>query len=143
MSNQSIRWIQRLDSYSKAFIQLELAVVESTKKEFSNLEKEGVIQRFEYTQELSWKVIKDFYEYLGDTTIQGSRDAFRLALNRGLFDLDTATIFMNSIKSRNKTAHTYNEEIANKIFNEIINDFYYVFKTLKEILEDEKLKRGL
>ena len=59
--NKDIRWIQRLNNYEKAFKQLESGVELATDKNFNDLEKEGLIQRFEYTQELAWKVIKDFY----------------------------------------------------------------------------------
>ncbi len=139
--NKDIRWIQRFENYKKAFRQLEIGVNFAKKNELSNLEKEGLIQRFEYTQELAWKTIKNFYEYIGETGIQGSRDAFRLAFNRGLiFD---GKVFMNSIKSRNKTVHTYNEETADEIFHEIIYNYYIAFLELKKSFEKEIIKRKL
>ncbi len=84
MNNDNIRWLQRLNNFKKAFKQLELGVEQATDRELSDLEKEGLIQRFEYNQELSWQTIKDFYEFIGETGIQGSRDAFQLAVKRGL-----------------------------------------------------------
>ncbi len=143
MTNDNIRWLQRLNNFKKAFKQLELDVEKAKEHELSDLEKEGLIQRFKYNQELAWQTIKDFYEYLGETGIQGSRDAFQLAVKRGLIDAACGTIFMDSIKSRNKTAHTYNEETAEEIFNDIINEYYQAFAILKQALENEKSKREL
>jgi len=141
--DNNIRWIQRLNNFKKAFAQLQSGVEEATERELSDLEKEGVIQRFEYNQELSWQVIKDFYDFLGNSTIQGSRDAFQLAVKRGLIDANCGKVLMESIKSRNKTVHTYNEETANEIFQDIINDYYLAFLALKEALEKEQQQRGI
>ncbi|MGC8744755.1 MAG: nucleotidyltransferase substrate binding protein [Verrucomicrobiia bacterium] len=51
-----------------------------------NLEKQGLIQSFEYTYELAWNVLKDNLQMQGETDIHGSRDAIRLAFRRGLID---------------------------------------------------------
>ncbi|MEA3465927.1 MAG: HI0074 family nucleotidyltransferase substrate-binding subunit [Thermodesulfobacteriota bacterium] len=140
---QDIRWLQRFGNYKKAFKQLEIGVEDATERELSDLEKEGLIQRFEYTQELSWQVIKDFYEYLGNTSIQGSRDAFQLAVKRGLINSNCGGSLMESIKSRNKTVHSYNEETAHEIFTDIVNEYYQVFLVLKQALEKEQQQRSL
>jgi nucleotidyltransferase substrate binding protein (TIGR01987 family) len=77
MSEKDIRWIQRFRNYSKALGQLSRFI---EKKELNELEKQGLIQAFEYTYELAWNTIKDYFENQGETGIHGSRDAFRLAL---------------------------------------------------------------
>lgn len=110
--NEPPRWIRRFDNYKRAFGQLEEGVELAEERELSTIEKEGLIQRFEYTQELAWNVIKDFYKEQGETSIQGSLDAFRMASERGLINNDTATNLMNTIKSRNDTSHTYGEDTA-------------------------------
>ena len=76
-----IRWIQRLDNYDKAVARLrDAARIISAEKGFSGEEddllKEGLVQRFEYTQELAWKVMKDYEEYQGYTDIQGRETPF-------------------------------------------------------------------
>lgn len=139
----NIRWIQRLNNFEKAFKQLELGVEQATDGELSDLEKEGIIQRFEYNQELSWQTIKDFYEYIGETGIQGSRDAFQLAVKRGLVDSNCGQVLMQSVKSRNKTVHTYNHETAEEIFQDIIDEYYQAFLTLKNALQKEQSQRDL
>ena len=72
--NQDIRWVQRLSNYDKAVTRLQNAArIVSTEKQFSgevdDLLKEGLVQRFEYTQELAWKVMKDYEEYQGYTCL--------------------------------------------------------------------------
>ena len=144
MSNQSdTRWIQRLNNFKKAFQQLSLAVEQAKVQELSDLEKEGLIQRFEYTQELSWQVIKDFFEYLGETEILGSRDAFQLAVKRGLLNSSLGRVLMKSIRSRNKTVHTYNKETADEIFMDIVNEYYQAFAEIKIVMEKELQKRNI
>ena len=83
---QDIRWIQRFDNFQRALKQLEMAFAIMEARELNELEQQGVIQAFEYNYELAWNVIKDFYQYQGVTDIQGSRDAFRLAFERGLIN---------------------------------------------------------
>lgn len=125
MSDQDIRWKQRFSNYQKAFDKLAEVVENSTFEQLSDLEKEGLIQRFEYTHELAWKVMKDYLEYQGITNITGSRDAIREAFQNGLI-LDGES-WMDTIKSRNKTFHLYNEETAAEIARSILNLYYKLF----------------
>lgn len=98
-----------------------------------------MIQAFEYNFELAWNVIKDFYEYQGVTDIQGSRDAFRLAYERGL--ISEGDIWMDMIKKRQLTVHTYNEEVAAEIAQAIVDDYGRLFMALREALM-EQLPKG-
>ena len=142
--NKDIRWIQRLSNYDKALARLQNAAkIIATEKQISSdaddLLKEGLVQRFEYTQELAWKVMKDYEEYQGYTDVQGSRDAIRKALQMGIIE---DTTWMNTISSRNLTSHCYDEEEFNMIFNQIIDDFLQIFskfsKKMNTIKNSEK-----
>ena len=64
MSNQDIRWLQRLENYSRALGLLESAL-ERGPDVLNDLEKEGTVRRFEYTVELAWKSLKDYLEFSG------------------------------------------------------------------------------
>ena len=130
---QDIRWHQRLSNYNKALAQLKKFI---DKDELNELEEQGLIQAFEYTFELAWNVIKDYYEYQGVTGMQGSRDAFRTAFNRDL--IADGEIWMKMIESRTKTSHTYNEEVANEIAEAIVNYYYDCFIDLRAKLESLK-----
>lgn len=146
MSTQDIRWLQRFSNYEKALLKLEQAV-QKINEEYKieddgsitdddfldDIIKEGLIQRFEYTHELSWNVIKDFLEDAGNTTIYGSKDATREAFSAGL--ISNGDIWMDMIKSRNKTTHTYNQETADDIFMKIMNQYYTEFVNFKRKME--------
>ena len=80
------RWLQRFDNYKRAYAQLADAVELMRSRELSNLEKQGVIQAFEFTWELAWNVLKDYLNWQGETEITGARDAVREAFNRGLIE---------------------------------------------------------
>ncbi len=136
MESNDIRWIQRFGNYKKALSQLTKAVELSSQRDLSELEQQGVVQAFEYTHELAWKTLKDFYENQGESGIQGSRDASRMAFNRGL--IADGEIWMDMIKSRNLSSHTYNEETATQVVNDIIKRYYKQFLALIDTLE--KLK---
>ncbi len=130
MATRDIRWLQRFANYNKALGQLKKFIV---KGDLTELEQQGLIQAFEYTFELAWNVIKDYYEYQGVTDIQGSRDAFRLAYNRGL--IRNGETWMGMIESRGKTSHTYNEEIADEIAQATVDSYYGLFVELQKKLE--------
>lgn len=133
MSSQDpdIRWKQRFSNYEKALAQLEKFI---SKKNLSQLEEQGLIKAFEYTYELAWKLIKDYYEYQGVTGIQGSRDAFRMAFQRGL--INEGDTWMDMIESRKLTMHTYNEEVAGEIAEDVFNRYYPQFVELKTALNN-------
>jgi nucleotidyltransferase substrate binding protein (TIGR01987 family) len=128
VKNQDIRWKQRFSNFQKAFRQFEKAIHLYNERDLSNLEKQGLVQAFEYTHELAWKTLKDFLEYQGDNEVLGSRDATRKAFQMGL--LEDGTAWMGMIKNRNLSTHTYNEETVNEIVTEIADSYYDNFKNL-------------
>lgn len=129
---KDIRWIQRFNNFKRSLKQLDNAMTLMEERELSDLEKQGVIQAFEYNYELAWNVLKDFYEYQGDQDIQGSRDAIRTAFKRGL--IVNGEVWMGMIKSRAMTSHTYREDIAKEILQDIVNLYYQEFVSLKETM---------
>ncbi|MCC5926817.1 MAG: nucleotidyltransferase substrate binding protein [Bacteroidetes bacterium] len=140
MKGKDIRWIQRLSNYVKVLEQLNDAVKLTNERNLSKLEQQGLIQSFEYTHELAWQVMKDFFIYQGNPDIMGSRDATREAFANGL--IEEGEIWMDMIKSRNLTSHTYNEEIASDIAQKIVDDYIHVFNmfstTMKTIEADQQ-----
>lgn len=133
MSNEDIRWKQRFQNFLKALSLLEDAVKISESRELNDLEEQGVIQRFEFTHELAWNVIKDYFEYQGNTTITGSRDATREAFNNGL--IKDGEAWMEMIKSRNQSTHTYNDKIAEELKRKILNNYYRLFVVFKDKMD--------
>jgi hypothetical protein len=75
--DKDIRWKQRLENYKKAFSQLDGAVRRDRECGLNELEKQGLVQAFEYSFELAWNVMKDYLDFAGFTAIVGSRGAVR------------------------------------------------------------------
>ena len=126
MSEHDIRWQQRLNNYHRALAQLSRGVELAQERPLSELEKQGLIQAFEFVFELAWNVMKDYFLYQGNPAISGSRDAIRSAFKQGL--IVDGEGWMEMIKSRNQSAHTYNESVANEIADNIMERYLALFR---------------
>ena len=132
---EDIRWVQRFSNYRRALRRLAQAVnivlrEGNGDEDTDDLLREGLIQRFEYTHELAWKVMKDYAEYQGYTEVGGSRDASRLAFQMSLItDIDG---WLEMIRYRNLTSHTYSEETADEAIRLITERFYPLFLAFYE-----------
>lgn len=130
-----IRWKQRFQNYKKALSELKNAVELKANRSLSNLERSGFIRSFEFTQELSWKVLKDFIENEGGgEKIYGSKSAVRQAFNRGL--ISDGEIWIDMIDSRNESSHLYDESTALKIFGKIESLYLPCFTALEEKFDE-------
>jgi nucleotidyltransferase substrate binding protein (TIGR01987 family) len=125
---QDIRWKQRFSNFTRAFQSLTEAVALSQQRELSALEQQGLIQSFEFTHELAWKMLKDYLEYQGVNNIVGSRDASRVAFQNAL--IQDGEVWMQMIAARNQTSHTYNLKVAQSVVESILNRFYPAFNQL-------------
>lgn len=129
---QDIRWQQRLNNYEKALSQLTDAVELSRQRELSNLEKQGLIQAFEFTHELAWNTLKDFLEFRGQTGIYGSRDATRKAFELEL--IEDGDSWMQMIQNRNRSSYTYNQKVMQEIIEAVITDYHKQYISLAKKL---------
>ena len=128
---QDVRWKQRYTNYKKALGQLRRFIEHGALNEF---EQQGLIQAFEYTYELAWNVMKDYFTYVqAAENISGSRDAIQMAFNRGL--ISDGKIWMDMIESRIKSSHTYNEATAQEIADKIVNNYFVLFEALQQKME--------
>jgi nucleotidyltransferase substrate binding protein (TIGR01987 family) len=134
MTQQDIRWQQRFKHYQKALQQLSKAVELNQLRPLSEIEKQGLIKAFEFTHELAWNVMKDYFEYQGNASITGSRDATREAFQRNL--ISNGEGWMEMIQSRNKTSHTYNQEVADEIVEKVTSIYYDLFKGFEKRMQD-------
>ncbi len=105
----------------------------------SDLERQGLIQAFEFTHELAWNTLKDFLESRGAAKLYGSKDATRDAFAKGL--IVNGEEWMAMIQSRNRSSHTYNEntakEVAEAILSSYVGEFEKFLSTFTK-LEDEE-----
>ena len=147
---KDVRWEQRFSNYRKALRKLAEAVdyiktniieVDSGKSEkpveaLNEIIKEGLIQRFEYTFELAWNVMKDYTEFQGISNVNGSRDSIREALQLHL--ISSGNTWMDMVSSRIKTVHTYNESTADEIYFKILKDYFPAFKDFESTMEAKR-----
>jgi len=136
MCNMASRWKQRYTNYTQTLARLELYIAKET---LTELEEPGFIQTFEFVSELAWNTIKDFYEdqgigaVNGTLGIQGGKDAVRLAVQRGL--IRDGKAWFRLLKDRNMTSHTYHEELAKNVAENIRNEYTILFRELAETLK--------
>ena len=122
-SKEKPRWIYRFDNFKGAFILLREAVYTMQEREVTQLEKEGIIQRFEYTWELTWKVLKDYLEYKGvvlETITPAATIKAAIASNL----IKNGEVWMDALDSRNKMSHTYDFKKFEQITLQIQKDYY-------------------
>ena len=129
-----VRWKQRLENLLLALEQLGQAVMMMRERQLSSLEEQGVIQAFEFTHELAWNVMKDYFEYQGAVQITGSRDATREAFQRGL--IQDGDGWMAMIKSRNLSTHTYQAATAREIREDVDRHYYGLFVDFSKAMSD-------
>jgi len=134
MIDPDIRWQQRFQHYQKALLQLSKAVELSQQRPLSEIEQQGLIKAFEFTHELAWNVMKDYFEYQGNATIMGSRDASREAFQRNL--VSDGEGWMEMIKSRIMTSHTYNQGIADEISGKVITQYVGLLQAFRVRMQD-------
>ena len=119
--NKDIRWIQRLDNFDLALKQLLSAYELLRTRSLTDLEKQGMIQAFEFTHELAWNVLKDYIEHIGGQSLIGSKDTTREAFQKGL--ISNGEFWMEMIRHRNLTSHTYNKETSKLIIDSITTKY--------------------
>ena len=122
MNKEDIRWKQRFDNFIKAYKELEEVERLVKQRPLTKLEKQGLIQCFEYNHELAWNVLKDYLEEQGFINIIGSKNATREAFKQNL--INDGEVWMNMIKDRNLTSHAYDKKLADEIIDKILNKFY-------------------
>ena len=87
-----------------------------SKNKINDLERDGVIQRFEYTFELSWKLVRKILVAFGRSVVSSSpKPILRSALEEGFID-DVGKWFA-FLEARNMSTHIYSEKESEKVFN--------------------------
>lgn len=125
------RFKEKFEEYRKAVLKLKEALEEDSS---NPLLYDGVMQRFEFTYELAWKLMKLYLEFEGIATVNSPRTAFKEAFAAGI--ITDGEIWMDMINSRNLTVHTYNEQMAKDIYNKVKDEYYPVFAALASKLEE-------
>ena len=98
-----------LSKLSNAIIRLR----EGVARAHDDLEKDGVIQRFEFTYELTWKTLKIFLMKEG-IDCKSPRECFKQAFKMGM--ITEEKIILGMIEDRNAMSHIYSETLSGEIY---------------------------
>ncbi|HZJ21467.1 MAG TPA: nucleotidyltransferase substrate binding protein [Pricia sp.] len=132
MEEHDIRWKQRFSNFERALRFLEDALkIESP----DIVQKAGLIQFFEMSFELSWKVMKDYLQEQGFSELRYPRETIKLAFESDL--IGDGHTWLEALKNRNLTSHMYDEEIADNVVALIRNSYYNLLQELSTKLRPE------
>ena len=135
MSNtDEIRWQQRLDNFSKALSQLDKACEQDS---YTNLERAGLVQTFEFSFELAWNVLKDLLFYEG-YDIKVPREAIRKSFEVDYLDENDCETFLDALGKRNLLSHTYQEKTALQAEELIREQYHPMLQRLYATLEKKR-----
>lgn len=129
MTSAEPRWHYRFDNYKRAFVLLREVAELMDERDLSQLEKEGMIQRFEFTWELAWKLLKDYLQDNGivlDTITPAAviKAAYAARI------IDAADTWMRALDARNKMSHTYDFRAFEKVIVAIKSEYLAVLDAL-------------
>lgn len=131
------RWKQRFQNFERA-INLLKEVQKLDINSLSDLEKEGVIQRFEYTLELAWKTLKDKLEYDGFLLERISPKTTLKEAYKNKY-IDEIEKWLQMTDDRNLLSHTYDFEVFDRVLPIIINSYIPLITDLYNFLAQEQL----
>lgn len=118
-----------LEKLQTAFSRLQ----ESVQKARDELERDGVIKRFEFMFELFWKTIKVILEHEG-FGCAGPRSCIKEGARRG-FTADSDAL-LDMLEDRNKLLHIYDEAMAQAIFERIKGTYVALMERNIKLFED-------
>ncbi len=128
---KDIRWKQRFQNFEKAFMLLERTLKINNPSE---AEKGGLIQFYEMSFELAWKLMKDYLEELG-FTVNSPREAVKQAFQSGI--IEDGQGWIDALEDRNLTTHTYDESTAEKVVSTIRSSYFPMLQQLHSGLSKE------
>ncbi len=103
----------KLSNFYNALQRLKEGVIEFKQDDASDVVRDGVIQRFEFTYELAWKTTKEYLEDIGIVDNNSPKTVFKEAFAQKLIVDEKNWLLM--ISDRNKTSHVYKEEMLRKL----------------------------
>ncbi|MFE8701736.1 nucleotidyltransferase substrate binding protein [Cytobacillus sp. FJAT-54145] len=130
-SMKEVRWKQRFENFEKSYKLLEKYASQEINNE---LERAGIIQFFEMTFELRWKVLKDYLEAQGydvKTPRESIKQAFQIEL------ISEGHLWLEALSKRNLTSHTYDDQLADKLVKEIKHEYLPILRSLYNTLIKE------
>ena len=141
MMDNTPRWLYRFDNFQRAYVLLKEAMQQAAESGLNQLEKEGVIQRFEYGIELAWKTMKDYLEYQNIVLSQVTpRAVIREAFSAKL--INDGQTWMDALDARNKMSHTYDMAQFERVIGDIGDQYLPAMEALYLTLLSYRQKNG-
>jgi len=132
--NQDIRWQQRFENFERALQLLRDGV--KNVGALSELEQQGVIQRFEFTLELAWNTLKDYLIFSGVALDQVTpKSVVKKAFAAKL--IADGQLWVDMLDYRNRLSHTYDEAVFSEAVVQIADRFMHAFEELDAFLKKE------
>jgi nucleotidyltransferase substrate binding protein (TIGR01987 family) len=131
--DKDIRWKQRFGNYRKALAQLVQGIRLARERQLSALDQLGLVKGCAFTYEVAWYVMKDYLTAKGFTGFMGSKDTFRMAFKEGL--IEDGQIWMDMVKDRNLSSHTYDEKNKNDVVSHTIESYCDEFCAFQNKME--------
>ena len=126
-----IRWQQRFQNFDRAFVLLRSALEDRTLEQLSDLEQEGVIQRFEYSYELAWKTMKDYLEDNGIVLAPVTpRNVIKEAFAAKI--ITDGQVWVDMMLHRNILSHTYDFSKFKEVLIAVDNKYLSAMDALHE-----------
>lgn len=132
MDANDTRWKQRYAQYKEALLTIEEVVPKYA--QLSELEKDGLIQRFEFTFDLAWKVMQDYLKAAGYADIKGPRSCIKQMAQDNLVD---GFNWEEMLNARNELSHVYDEAKSRSYLDNIVLGFTPVFKEFRLKMEQK------
>lgn len=123
----------KLVQLEKALVSFKIGITANP----TDLERDGAIQRFEYSFELSWKTLKTILEYLGVEDCKSPRKALQSGLIQELINAGDQELWLRMLDDRNRLTHIYLEQVAISIYKSLAEYLYLMIKLC------DRLKREL
>lgn len=133
MNKENARWIQRFESFEKAFLRLKEAI---DREKLTELERNGLVKRFEAALEMAWKTLKDFLEAQAFSFKPSPKNVVRLAQQSGY--IDCAQALIDGLELRNALAHDYSGEKFEQSEAALRQTVYPAISQLYRFLAEEK-----
>lgn len=125
----------KLENLSRALQRL-IEAAQVAKENDDSIIRDGLIQRFEFTYELVWKALKEYFELNGIVDKYSPKSVFKEAYAQNLINNEQTWLMI--IDDRNLTSHIYNETVAKEIAERIISCYVKEFEVLTQKLAEER-----
>lgn len=122
----------KINNAQKAFKTFE----DILKEPYSLIVRDAAIQRFEYTSEVIWKLLKEILKEDAGIISNSPKLIFREAFSVGYLTEAETTLCLQMTNDRNETVHIYNEKVAASIFA-ALGEYCKIMKKIIELAKEK------